>query len=247
MKYVSLCIFCVVVVFASGCAPRQSIKYSMDDVTGLNNSPFAQSTLVLKTFGDHRKPLETDCKKFDVSTVRKNEKLYYYNCDNHYKSDSIARDITKVVAEHINKSKLFREVVLEDIPPSSAEYLLMGNITKFDGLKQFSVGSVVAAQFGLLGALVNLAIDSNYEATTVLDGLQLVRLKDNTVLWKGDVTGHIEGADMADAYGWTSYHKANQSLKEANSKLVISLAGVESETVRLTRETPPPQKVEGPQ
>lgn len=216
-------VLCLIVT--SACAPRQTIKYPLDDVSAIPNSQFAKSVLAIKPFVDKRNPLQTDCPRFDVSTVVKNDTRYYYNCDNHYKTESVAREVANAVAEHIKYSKLFDNAIVTDVPTPAADYLLTGRMAKFDGLKEFSVGSIVAAQFGLIGALVNLAmIDSKYEATTAFEGLEIVRLKDNVVVWRGDITGHIDGADTADPYGWSAYWKADLSLKDATSKLVSNLA-----------------------
>lgn len=218
-----LIVICVIAASASACMPRQAIKYSMADISTSSNSPFAQSILAVKPFEDLRKPLRTDCPRTEVSKIEKDGRTFYYNCDNHYKSDSITQEITKTITEHIVTSRLFEHVILTDGRPPDADYLLTGRVSKFDGLKEYKLSAVVASSFGLFGALVNLGNDSNYEATTELNGIQLLRLKDNTVIWSGDITGHIEGADTVDPYGWSSYGKANLSLKEAAVKLVNNL------------------------
>lgn len=216
----------LVLSLTSACMPRQAIKYPMDDITTSTNSPFAKAVLAVKPFEDHRKPLRTDCPSTKVSKIEKGEKTFYFNCDNHYKSDSIAQDITKIITEHLNKSQIFEKAILADVPPSDADYLLTGQISKFEGLKEYKLSAVVASSFGLIGALVNLANDSNFEGTTTFDNLELIRTKDNIVIWHGDITGHIEGADTVDSYGWSSYWKANFSLKEANAKLVSQLNSI---------------------
>lgn len=216
----------LVLSLTSACMPRQAIKYPMDDITTSTNSPFAKAVLAVKPFEDHRKPLRTDCPSMEVSKIEKEEKTFYFNCDNHYKSDLIAQEITKKVTDHLNKSQLFEKVILVDVPPSDADYFLTGHISKFEGLKEYKLSAVIASSFGLIGALLNLANDSNFEATTTFDNLQLIRTKDKVVIWRGDITGHIEGADTVDPYGWSSYLKANFSLKEANAKLVSQLSSI---------------------
>lgn len=225
MKRISLLVTVCSLAFAiSACMPRQAIKYSLDDVATTANSQFAKTTLAIRPFVDRRQPLKSDCPGMEVSKIEREEKTFYYNCDNHYKTDSVTREMTKAITDHLDRTRLFEKVILVDTEAQNADYLLTGQVTRFDGLKEYRLGAVVAAQFGLIGALINLAVDSSFEATTSLDGLQLIRLKDNAVVWKGGVTGHIEGADPVDPYGWASYRKANLSLKEAGTKLANSLA-----------------------
>lgn len=224
MRWNHVMLICILAVPLAACMPRQAIKYSMDDVTILSASPFEKAILAVKSFEDSRKPLTTDCPKMDVSQIKKGDKSFYYNCDNFYKTDSVTREITGMIVSHLKQSHIFKEVLLVDTPPSNADYLLTGKVSRFDGLKERSVGAVVAAQFGLLGALVNLARDNAYEGTTVFDDVRLISLKDNSVIWNSNIIGHIEGSDTVDPYGWSCYWKANLSLKEANTNLLNSLA-----------------------
>jgi len=226
MKKLKLVIIGFLVASTSGCMPRQAIKYSMDDIPTSTNSPFAKTTVTVKPFKDDRKPLRTDCPSMEVSKIEKGEQTFYYNCDNHYKSDSVAKEITNKLTDHINQARIFEKAILADVPSPEADYLLTGQITKFDGLKEYKLSAVVASSFGIFGALVNLANDSSFEATATFNNVQLIRTKDGAVIWNGNITGHIEGADTVDSYGWASYRKANLALKEANTKLVAELLNI---------------------
>jgi hypothetical protein len=222
-RFIYLTAIFLIAVSATACI-KKSIKYSMDDVSVLSNSPFANVTLAVKPFEDQRKPL-ADCSGFgsDIAKIDKDGKTFYYNCDKFYRSDSIALEITKTVTNHMNYSHLFNQVFLSDVPAPTSDYLLIGKVSRFDGLKEYKVGAEIAQGFGLIGALINLAFKSDYEGTTNLDGLQLIRVKDKVVIWEGDVTGHIEGKDTVDPYGWISYQHANLSLKEATNNLINNL------------------------
>ncbi|GFO56840.1 hypothetical protein GMSM_38470 [Geomonas sp. Red276] len=211
-------------ILLAACMPRQSIQYPVTDIVAVPDSPFDKAILAVKPFQDGRKPLMTNCPDMGVGQIQKDGKTFYYNCDNSYKTDSVTREISAMMVAHLKESHLFKDVLLADSAvPSDADYLLTGQVSKFDGLKEYSSGAVVAAQFGLLGALVNLAQNNPYEGTTVLDDVKLIRLKDNSVIWSGQITGHIEGTDTVDPSGWSCYTKANLSLREANGNLVNSL------------------------
>ena len=159
----------------------------------------------------------------NATTLDQNGKTYYYNCDDFYKVASVTFEITKAATKHIDHSRLFKQVVLSEVPPPDADYLLTGKVSKFDGLKESSVGAVIAQSFGLVGALINLARKNDYEGTTDFDGLQLIRLNDHALIWEGNISGHINGRDTVDPYGWDSFKKANLSLKEAVTKLINTL------------------------
>lgn len=223
MRWNHLILICILVAPLAACMPRQAIKYTMNDIAIVSDSPFEHAILAVKPFEDSRKPLTTDCPKMDVSQIKKEDKSFYYNCDNFYKTDSVTREITGTIVSHLKQSHIFKEVLLVDTPPSNADYLLTGKISRFDGLKEHSLGAVVTAQFGLLGALVNLARDNAYEGTTTFDDVKLISLKDNSLIWNSNIIGHIEGFDTVDPHGWSCYWKANLSLKEANANLVNSL------------------------
>jgi hypothetical protein len=226
MKKLKYLIIGFLVASTSACTHRQVVKYSMDDIPSLTNSPFAKAVVAVKPFKDDRKPLLIDCPSMEVSKIEKGEKTYYYNCDNRYKTDSLAKEISNKLVDHINRAHVFEKAILADVPSSEADYLLTGQLSKFDGLKEYKLGAVVASSFGLLGALVNLANDSDFEATTIFDNVQLIRTKDGAVIWNGNITGHIEGADTVDPYGWSAYWKANLSLKEANAKLITEFVNI---------------------
>jgi len=195
----------------------------MEDIAVVPDTPFENAILAVKPFEDARKPLITDCPMVDISQLKKDGKRFYYNCDNLYKKESVARDITMTIVNHLWHTHIFKEVLLVDTSPPNADYLLTGKVSRFDGLKEHDFGAVAAAQFGILGALLNLARDSAYEGTTTFDDVKLISLKDNSLVWSGNITGHIEGSDTVDAHGLSCYRKANLSLKEADFNLVNSL------------------------
>ncbi|MCM0080449.1 hypothetical protein L4X63_02490 [Geomonas sp. Red32] len=228
MRWNGLVLASVLGLLLAACMPRQTIKYPLDDVTALQGSPFEKAILVVRPFQDHRKPLTNTCSEGTVAQITKDDKAFFYNCDNNYDS-GVTTEISSMMAAHLRQSGLFKEVLVVDTVPAGADYLMTGNVSKFDGLKEQSTAAAVASQFGLLGALVNVANKNAYEGTTAFEEVKLIRLKDNTVVWSGDVIGHIEGTDIADAYGWSCYSKANLSLKEANGNLVSSLAKAGSE------------------
>lgn len=218
-----LIVICLTAALTTGCMPRQAIKYPMNGISTPSNGPFANAILTVKPLADTRKPLTKDYQYDGPGTIEKDGKEFFYNSDHWYKSDSVATEITKAMADHIRQAGIFREVIMSDATVTNADYYLTGQVSKFDGLREYRTAAAISQSFGLVGALFTVSMKTSYEATTTLEGLQLIRAKDSVLIWSGDVTGHIEGEESADPYGWSAYWKANLSLKEAVDKLLKNL------------------------
>jgi len=214
-----------VVVTGAGCLPNHTIKYSLDDVARVSRSTFAESTLVVKPLVDARHPLVAvaDCARNEIAVVTRNDREFYYNCDVHYKTGAPA-EVAQAMSDHIKKSGLFKDVAFGQGPQITGDYILSGELAKFEGLRETHLGATIAAQFSLLGLPFMAFMRSDYEATTELNDMKLVRVKDGATIWSGRESGHLQGTEMADPYGWTAYEKADLSLKEATQKIIADIS-----------------------
>lgn len=206
----------------TGCS--QQITYPLDDIPKAVNSPFAGNTLGVEAFRDVReKPSEKQAWYEEKRKTQRGGKDWWFNNDQEYKNKCVAPWITEMIVKHLNQSGLFRSVTLKEKATSDTDYILQGEIQKFEGYKEPSVAAQVGAQFGLIGAIATAGVTSRYEATTVLINVKLIRKDSQETIWQGVVEGKIEGEDYADAYGWSAYIKANLSLKEAVNHLIDEL------------------------
>ena len=229
-----------VVIAATGCMPNHTIKYPLDDVTRVPHSLFADSTLVVKPLADTRSPLATNCAPTGIAVVKRNDKEFYYNCDVHYKKGAPA-EIALAMTNHIKNSGLFKDVAFDQDQQITGDYVLTGQLAKFDGLRETHLGATIASQFSLLGLPFMAFMKSDFEATTELNDVKLIRVKDGATIWSGKASGHTQGTEMADPYGWSAYQKADLSLKEATQKVIdaISSANAPGVTTAPTGTQPP--------
>jgi len=123
-----------------------------------------------------------------------------------------------MIVKHIDQSSIFKSAKLQS-DLSDSDYTLEGAIQRFEGFKEPRLATKVGAQFGLIGALATMGVKSRYEGTTVFIDVQLKKRSSDEVIWSGTVEGKVEGEDYADAYGWSAYQKANESLKVAVNHL----------------------------
>jgi hypothetical protein len=157
--------------------------------------------------------------------VKRNDNEFYYNCDVHYKKGAPS-EIALAMADHIRSAGLFKEVAFGQNEQVTGDYVLTGQLARFDGLRETHLGAVIAQSFSLLGYPFLLMMKSDYEATTELNEVNLVRVKDGATIWSGKANAHIQGTEMADPYGWTAYEKADLSLKQATQKVIDGISSI---------------------
>lgn len=201
----------------------------MKDVPNLSGGYFSNYDLTVKEFKDIREPFEEtriqDPLGPGPQRVAKDGRTWFYNSDNHYKGHVVAPWVTKMIAEHINASTLFRKAKLYDGRAPQEGFLLEGKIKRFEAFKERSMGAETAKYFGLVGAsLTILGMRADYEAVTILTDVTLTDARNNKLLLRENFEGKVEGAEIADLHGWTVYHRADQSLKVAVNNLLQKLA-----------------------
>ncbi|MBI5098595.1 MAG: hypothetical protein HZB30_05090 [Nitrospirae bacterium] len=210
---------CFIIFLASGCV-KQQIAYRLDDVARIQSSSFAPFTLAVAEFKDIRQgPIKENKWYKDDRTTLKDGRDYFFNDPDYYKDKVISPWITEMIVKHIDQAGLFKSTKLLSDNPNT-DFILEGNIQRFEGFKEPSIGAQIGQQFGLIGALMTLGLKSTYEGTTILIDVQLKKRSTDEILWTGTAEGRVEGEDFADAYGWSAYQKANESLKVAVNELI---------------------------
>lgn len=220
-----LIIGAIMIALLSGCATSQKVKYSLNDISPATSEHFKSSTLLVKEFLNNRpipEGLNTD--KLGPGFIEKNGSKMFFNSDDNYKV-GISKQIPKMMAEHIHKSGLFKTVTFGESNPNS-DYVLEGTIKNFDSYKEYDVKTMVGQQFGLLGALATMGVESAYSVHVCLIDMKL-RNSSGRVVWTDNIEVKLEGNDYADAYGWSVYIKASLALKKATEKLITEIENLQ--------------------
>jgi len=225
MKKQTLVILGFIILFCS-CATNQKIIYNLDDVLNYTNSPFKDFTLSIMEYQDIReKPEGLKIQAGGPGIVKTDSIVWYFNSDNNYKNDIISPWITEVIVKHLEASGLFKSVQVNNGEISS-DLIMDGKIKIFDSYKERDMSTMVGQQFGLIGALATAGVKSKYETTCLLIEINIKRVKDNSIIWSGEVGAELYGEDYADPYGWSAYQKANEALKQSIEQLVEKLQKV---------------------
>ena len=227
------CLIVGTLVAGPGCLYRQSVKYSLKDVSPVATSPFAGRTLAVKEFEDTRPPQETRSvwrKIFGKPAPEESRdgKDWFFNGNDNYKDKRAAPWVTRMVVKHLAATKVFKEVKVSGKDPPGSDLLLEGKIKDFWGGKERSdtaegirtTSMFFGAVGGLVGALMTTQVKTEYRGKTMLIDLKLSEVRTGKALWQGSVEGEVSGKSMADTEGLTAYRHANDSLKEAMKSLV---------------------------
>ncbi len=205
-------------LFLFGCKISQKIVYQTNDLSAPNTVKIIPIAVDLRILGDNRAQVAENSVLFTDprQTNLKGEKSCI-NSEQHYKQDSVTMQITRLIAGHFNKVKLFNYTTFNK--SNSNGYYLTGTLNRFYGEQKFSTGAAVGSQFGLIGALATAGIKTPGKIVIEIADLKLfnkdgVLIKDFGTFYK-DYKEDIS----ADAYCWCIYRNINEKLKDFNSHL----------------------------
>jgi hypothetical protein len=223
-------ILCLVTMFFGGCAGR-AITYSLEDPEIQKPPRPVPMRLMVATFKDSRSEEEKTGGGKGKGLLATHDRFF----------QNVPEGITKAVVGHLQKSELFQEirpatfssaeVTRERLESSrsAADLLLVGSVDHFYGIVHRSdavMGGMVGAgaATGLLGALVVMGIEStiskDVEGHAALVGLELIRTKDGSSLWKGQAEAYFKRNEKGLP---EAPNLALEALKEAVTKLVDQL------------------------
>ena len=201
-----------------GCKISQKIVYKTNDLSvpnGIKTIPIFVDLRVLK---DNRAQIGENNVLFTAPRQTKlNGEKSCINSEQHYKKDSVTMQITRLIAEHFNKVKLFNYTTYNQ--NNSKGYYLTGTLNNFYGEQKFSTGAAVGAQFGLVGALATAGIKTPGKIIIEISDIKLFN-KDGVLIKDfGDFYKEYNEDLSADAYCWCIYRNINEKLKDFNSHL----------------------------
>ena len=220
--------FGFILILLFGCSYTQQITYSLATVTPVSRSSFSNFSLTVKPFEDIRNPILRKGAWDAPAEVKRFERTWYYNSEDHYKNNTVTPWISKQIARHINASHLFKKVREESEDAEPSDFILEGKIKEFDAFKQFSAGGSALTPEGMKiesisDLLSSFSRPTEFEATTLFVDVKLIKVSSQEVVWQGNVFGHLKGENASDSHGWTVYQFANESLKMAIENLISVL------------------------
>jgi hypothetical protein len=201
-----------------GCKISQKIVYRTDDLSVPNGIKTFPIFVDLRLLKDNRAQTEENNVLFTAPRQTKlNGENSCINSEQHYKKDSVTMQITRIIAEHFNKAKLFYFTTYNK--NNSDGYYITGTLNSFYGEQKFSTGAAVGAQFGFIGAIATSGIKTPGKIIIEISDLKLfnkdgVLIKDFGSFYK-DYNEDLH----ADAYCWCIYGNLNEKLKDYNSHL----------------------------
>jgi len=150
-----------------------------------------------------------------------NKKRMCINSEKHYNKEAVVSQMTRLMVKHINSAKLFTNASYNENIDSV--YYLTGTLNSFYGEQEFSVGAVVGAQFGLIGALATANLTTAGKIVIEISDLKLFRKDSILVKDFGNFYKEYNGDFKVDAYCWCIYGNINEKLKDFNTKLIEKL------------------------
>jgi len=209
-------IFFLLPLILMGCTISQKITYQTDDLSVPTSVKPIPIMVEVRILVDNRLQVQDNKVLFsDPRNTNINGKASCINSEKHYKKDTVAREITKLIAEHFNKLRVFSLTYYNQ--NSYCGYYLTGTLNSFYGEQAFSRGAMVGAQFGLIGALATAGIKTHGKIVIEIADIKLYK-KDGTLLKDfGNFYKEYNDDMSADAYCWCIYRNINEKLKDFNS------------------------------
>jgi hypothetical protein len=208
--------FLFIPVFFMCCSANQKIAYKTDNIPALSNS--IPITVSIKEFSDERKNNSENLLLFENGRQTKHDKkTVCINSEKHYKKETVTLQISRQIAEHFDKIKLFRQTTFAD--NSQTDYYLTGSLSYFYGVQNFSTSAAVGSHFGLIGALATSGAKTPAEITIEVKDIALYDKNGNLVQDFGTYRKDYSEELHADAYCWCIYGNINQKLHDFTNGL----------------------------
>jgi hypothetical protein len=206
-------------LFFIGCTVSQKIVYKTDDLITPATVKTLPAMVEVRILVDNRASIAENAVLFNnPQQVKLNGKWTCINSEKHYKKDSVASQVTKIMVDHFNKAKLFYMSYFNH--SQNSNYYLTGTLNSFYCEQEFSKGAAVGASFGLIGAIATSGIKT--PGTIIIDISDLKLFKKDGTLIKdfGNFYKEYKEDFKADAYCWCAYWNTNTMLKDFNTQLI---------------------------
>lgn len=219
-------------LFLIGCTVSQKIGYKMNDLDTPQSAQTIPAIVEVRVFDDNRVNISENEVLFNNSrNIRLHGKQTCINSEKHYKKDTVANQLSRILTAHFNKARLFTQSVYGQDPNS--DYYLTATLNSFYAEQEFSTASAVGASFGLVGAIATAGAKTPGKIIIDVSGVSLYR-KDGTLIKDfGNFYKEYKDDFNADASCWCVYWNANEMLKDFNTHLIEKIrndmAGVGTE------------------
>jgi len=198
------------------CCVNQKITYKTDYIPALSTT--IPITVSIKELSDERKSNSKNSLLFENDRqTRHNKKSVCINSEIYYRKETVTFQISRQIAEHFDKMKLFQRTTFAD--DSQTDYYITGSLSYFYGMQDFSTAAAVGSQFGLIGALATSGITTPAEIIIEIKDITLYDKNGNLVQEFGTYRKRYSEELHADAYCWCIYGNINQKLQDFNDGL----------------------------
>ncbi|MEK6527904.1 MAG: hypothetical protein AABZ36_03360 [Nitrospirota bacterium] len=195
-------LFLIFNLFLTGCAIKQKIKYSIDDIQPQPNAFLSTKKLNIDLFEDIRNQLPENKILFEQSRETKIDgERVCINSEKNYATETIPQQIADMIAKHFNQRGTFGAVLVNE----NADYNLTGKIKRFYAEHKFSTAKAIGASFGLIGALATLGVETPAEVEIVITDIKLYGKDGELIKTLNDVEERFNGNQKPDAYCWSPY------------------------------------------
>jgi hypothetical protein len=221
-------ILVLLILFLSACAPvPQRVHYEVGDTRTLAGGPLSNYNLLVRPLEDQRDPDLVGRKSRGGETAMSEDGKFYVNADDAYEDAPVATAVTRMMAQHVAASGLFKTVFVTATEANQSDLVLTGKLKRFEARREAHQVQEAMAN-GLIGIILTSTKvwAARYEANTELSELRLIEPQSQAIIWQGDVQGHTAGEDNVQGVNWVVYQEANLSLKDAVDKLLEQLAAV---------------------
>jgi len=206
-------------LFLISCTVTQKVIYKTDDLSVQPSVRTYPIRVEVRILTDNRAHIDENKILFsDPRQTTLNGKKSCINSEQHYKPDSVVSQVSRMIAEHFNKARLFNLSFYNQSPYSG--YYLTGTLNSFYGQQEFSTGALIGAQFGVVGAIATSGLKTPGKIIIEIADMKLYR-KDGTLIKDlGNFYKEYEEDLPVDASCWCIYSNVNEKLKDFNSHLV---------------------------
>jgi hypothetical protein len=201
-----------------GCKISQKIIYNTNDLLVSPKVRVIPISVDLRVLQDNRAQIKGNNNLFNYPRqLNLDGERYCINSEEHYKKDSVTTQITKLIADHFNKVRLFNYTFYNQ--NLSDGYYLTGLLNSFYGEQKFSTGAAIGSQFGLVGAIATAGIKTPGKIIIELADIKLFDKNGSLVKDLGSFYKEYSEDLSADAYCWCIYRNINEKLKDFNTHL----------------------------
>jgi hypothetical protein len=220
-----------VVTLASGCAPRFTIRYPVEELAPYRVPALATLRVRIAPFHDARRAAAESAYIFasgrEVSVA--GDKSLCVNAETSYAPPAVVQQIADVIVAHLGQMHTYASVSAGE--RAAGEYQLTGTLRRFYGEQQVATSALLSVAVGGGGALLTANEQTWGNITIELTQLALIAPNGETVAQLPDVLEHYEGSLPGDADCKAIFATMNEHLQVAVSKLAGRLADQLQQTV----------------